>query len=45
MRKDHKRLTSKALDSMRNWYKDKISALGEGHGTDMRILREDMEEA
>ena len=45
MRKYHERLTRDALESMRDWYKDKISALREGRGTDMRRLREDMEEA
>ena len=40
MRKDHKRLKREALESMRDRYKDKISALKEEHG--MQRLREVM---
>ena len=39
MRKDHGWLTREALESMRDQYKENISALREGHGTGMRRLR------
>ena len=45
MRKDHERLIREALESMRYRYEVDISSLRGGHGTDMRRLREGMEEA
>ena len=44
MRKYHKRLTREVLEYMRDSYEDNISVLREGHGTDMRRLREGVEE-
>ena len=43
--KYHKRPTREAMESMRDWYEDEISALGEGNGKEMQRLREGMEEA
>ena len=45
MRKDHERLIREALESMRDRYEVDISSLRGGHRTDMRRLREGMEEA
>ena len=42
MRKDHEWLTREALDSMRYRYEADISALREGHSTEMQRLREGM---
>ena len=39
MRKYHKQLTREALESMRDWYEDNISALREEHGTEVQRLR------
>ena len=43
MRKYHEWLTRGYLESMGYWYKEDISALREGNGADIRILRDGVE--